>query len=255
MHPVLFELFGVPVRSFGVMMAAGFLVAAWIMRHRMEEEGLDPDLWGVMLLSVLVGSVIAARLYFAVDTALRTDARLPDLLALRGGMTWYGGLVGGFLGAALATWWAGIRLKTFADSACIGIAVGQAIGRVGCLLAGDDYGRPTDLPIGMAFPDGSPPTLDRVHPTQIYEMLWLLGAAAFLWRRRRASPFLCGEYLALHGAGRIAVEQLRTNPELALGLTQAQWFGIGLIAFSAITWTRYRRLARAGGAPPQRLQP
>jgi phosphatidylglycerol:prolipoprotein diacylglycerol transferase len=245
MHPVLFEILGVPVSSFGVLMSCGFLVGTWITTIRMREENLDPDLWGVMLLFVLVGGVAGAKLYFAVDGALRTEAGFLQRLVSGSGMTWYGGLVGGFLGAALGARLCRIPLKTFADSVCIGLAVGQAIGRVGCLLVGDDYGRPTDVAWGLAFPQGSPPTSVPVHPTQVYEILWLLPVALILWRRRRASPFLCGEYLAANGFGRIAIEHWRVNPEVALGLSEAQWFGLGLIVFASTSWIYYRRQRRA----------
>ncbi|UCE86699.1 MAG: prolipoprotein diacylglyceryl transferase [Deltaproteobacteria bacterium] len=254
MHPVLFEIFGVPVSSFGVLMSCGFLVGTWITTIRMREEGLDPDLWGVMLLCVLVGGVAGAKLYFAADTALRSGAGWLPLLGAASGMTWYGGLLGGFLGAALGARLCRISLKVFADCVCIGLAVGQAIGRVGCLLVGDDYGRPTDAPWGVAFPHGSPPTSVPVHPTQVYEILWLLPVALLLWRRRRASPFLCGEYLALHGLGRLVIEHWRVNPELALGLSQAQWFALGLIAYAAATLGYYRRRTRIEGGPGVRVR-
>ncbi len=240
MYPVLFEFFGVEVSSFGVLMSAGFLVGTSITVMRMREEGLDPELWGAMLIFMVIGGVAGAKLYFAVDTALRTPADFASLLLAPGGMTWYGGLVGGCLGAVLGALLRRISLKVFADSVCIGLAVGQAVGRVGCLLVGDDYGRPTDVAWGVAFPRGSPPTAAPVHPTQIYEILWLLPVAALLWRRRRASPFLCGEDLALHGLGRLVIERWRVNPELALGLSAPQWFGLLLIAYAGVTWSYYR---------------
>jgi phosphatidylglycerol:prolipoprotein diacylglycerol transferase len=245
MHPVLFEILGVPVSSFGVLMSCGFLVGTWITTIRMREENLDPDLWGVMLLFVLVGGVTGAKLYFAVDGALRTEAGFLRLLVSSSGMTWYGGLVGGFLGAALGARLCRISLKSFADSVCIGLSVGQAIGRIGCLLVGDDYGSPTDVAWGLAFPQGSPPTSVPVHPTQVYEILWLLPVALILWRRRRASPFLCGEYLAAIGLGRFAIEHWRLNPDVALGLSEAQWFGLGLIVYASTSWIYYRRPQRA----------
>ena len=118
--------------------------------------------------------------------------------------------------------------------------MGQALGRIGCLLVGDDYGRKTDLPWGLTFPQGSPPTLDTVHPTQLYEFFWLLLVGALLWRRRRASPFLFGEYLALNGLGRFFVEMLRVNPKVALGLTEPQWIGIGLMVLGGFGWLYFR---------------
>ena len=90
-------------------------------------------------------------------------------------------------------------------------AVGQSLGRVGCFLVGDDYGVATDLPWGVAFPRGAPPIDHPVHPTQIYESVWLFAGTWWLWRRRGRSPFLFGEYLLIQGAGRFAIEFVRKN--------------------------------------------
>jgi phosphatidylglycerol:prolipoprotein diacylglycerol transferase len=129
----------------------------------------------------------------------------------------------------------------FANCTAVAGAVGQSLGRIGCFLVGDDYGRATDLPWGLAFPEGAPPTLERVHPTQIYEILWLMPVAALLWSRRNKSPFLFGEYLALNGAGRIVIEHWRVNPEVALGLTEPQWIGIGLVVLGFVGWVYHAR--------------
>ena len=96
-------------------------------------------------------------------------------------------------------------------------AIGQALGRIGCFLVGDDYGRPTDGWFGIAFPEGAPPTLERVHPTQLYEAAWLFALTAFLWARRDRSPRLWAEYFMLAAVGRFAVEFLRVNPRVWLG--------------------------------------
>ena len=122
----------------------------------------------------------------------------------------------------------------------MGGALGQANGRVGCCLVGDDYGRVSDVPWALAFPKGSPPTPDPVHPTQLYETAWLLPVAALLWRRRRRSPFLFGEYVALNGLGRLVIEHWRVNPRVALGLTEPQWIGIALVILGAGSWLYYR---------------
>jgi len=138
-------------------------------------------------------------------------------------------------------------VKTFADCTAVAGAVGQSIGRLGCFLVGDDYGRPSDAPWAMAFPDGAPPTLARVHPTQLYEIAWLMPIAGFLWWRRKKSPFLFGEYLALNGLGRLWIEKLRINPAVALGLTEPQWIGLGLITLGMGGWLYFRM--RPVGAP------
>jgi phosphatidylglycerol:prolipoprotein diacylglycerol transferase len=111
-------------------------------------------------------------------------------------------------------------------------------------MVGDDYGRPTDLPWGVAFPLGLPPTVDPVHPTQLYEAAWLVAIGALLWRRRAASPLLFAEYLVLAGIGRFAVEILRINPRIALDLSAAQWIGIAMVGVGGALWLHAKRSAR-----------
>jgi phosphatidylglycerol:prolipoprotein diacylglycerol transferase len=235
-YPTLFEVFGYPISTFGVMLAVAFLVGTWITQVRMREEGLDPELGPTLLLYVMFGGILGSKLYFAIDVSMRTSTDFSSLFFSREGITWYGGLILATLIGAVGCRIHGLPVKTFADCTAVAGAVGQALGRVGCFLVGDDYGRPTDLPWGVAFPEGAPPTHETVHPTQLYEVVWLLPVAAFLWSRRRRSPFLFGEYLALNGVGRLVIEQWRVNPEVALGLTEPQWIGLGLVVLGTSGW-------------------
>jgi len=240
------EIFTVPgtsfaITSFGVMLMLAFLTGAWIASRRMDEEGLDPELAWTLLLYVMIGGIGGSKLYFAVDMWLREGGSFTGYLFSRGGITWYGGLIGATLLGAWGSRRHGVPLKTFADCCAVSGAVGQAMGRIGCFLVGDDYGKVTDVWWGVVFPQGMPPTYDPVHPTQLYEVAWLLPVAGLLWSRRRRSPFLFGEYVALNGLGRLVIENWRVNPTVALGLTEPQWIGIGLIAFGVGGWLYYRR--------------
>jgi phosphatidylglycerol---prolipoprotein diacylglyceryl transferase len=248
MYPVLFEIFGFPISTFGVMMAIAFLVGSWITAVRMKEEGLDPDLATTLLVYVMLGGILGSKLYFAVDVHLRTGIPFTKLLFARDGITWYGGLLMATFVGAIGCRIHRVSIKKVMDCTAVGGAVGQALGRVGCFLVGDDYGVPTDLPWGVSFPQGAPPTLETVHPTQIYEVLWLLPVAWFLWRRRHRSPFLFGEYIALNGLGRIFIELLRVNPKVALGLTEPQIVGVMLILTGAGAWLYFQRREEAVAA-------
>ena len=243
MYPELFTIPGTQytVSTFGVMMAMGFLVGYWITKKRMVETGLDPEAAPNILIWIMIGGVLGSKLYFAIDVSIREGYPFLDLLLARAGITWYGGLMGGALAGILACYYYGISVRGFADSVAPALAVGQALGRIGCFLVGDDYGKVTDVPWAVTFPQGAPPTLDWVHPTQLYEVAWLLPVAAFLWWRRKRSPFLLGEYLALNGAGRIVIEHWRVNEEVALGFTEPQWIGLALILVGAALWLYYRR--------------
>ncbi|MDH5306468.1 MAG: prolipoprotein diacylglyceryl transferase [Myxococcales bacterium] len=245
MYPELFRIGNFSVSTFGLMMAIAFLVGSWITAVRMKEEGLDPELAWSLLVYVMLGGVVGSKLYFAVDVHLRTGVPFTELLFAREGITWYGGLVGATLAGAVGASRNRVSIKQVMDCTAVAGAVGQSIGRLGCFLVGDDYGRASDLPWALAFPKGAPPTLETVHPTQIYEILWLLPVAFLLWKRRRSSPFLFGEYIALNGLGRIFIETLRVNPKVALGLTEPQFVGIALIVLGAGGWLFFRERARA----------
>jgi phosphatidylglycerol:prolipoprotein diacylglycerol transferase len=251
MYPELFRIpfIDFPVSTFGVMMAIAFLVGSWITAVRMREEGLDPELATTLLVYVMLGGIAGSKLYFAVDVHLRTGAPFADLLFSRDGITWYGGLVAATAVGAIGCRVHRVSVIAVMNCTAIAGAVGQAIGRIGCFLVGDDYGIPTDLPWGVAFPQGAPPTLDAVHPTQLYEILWLLPVAAVLWRRRHHSPFLFGEYIAANGIGRIIIEMLRVNPKVAFSLTEPQIVGICLLVLGAGSWLYFQRHAEAAGSP------
>ena len=241
MYPTLFTIPGIdyPISTFGVMMALAFLTGFWITAKRMQEEGLDPELASTLLIYAMFGGLLGSKLYYAIDVGIRTGAPFSELFFARAGITWYGGLIGGTLAC-----WIGARIMKLdfvllANCAATTLAVGQSLGRIGCFLVGDDYGEPSTLPWAVAFPEGAPPTLEKVHPTQLYEVVWLLPVAAVLWWRRKKSPFVFGEYLMANGAGRIVIEQWRINPEVALGMTEPQWIGVGLVVAGLSGWLYY----------------
>jgi phosphatidylglycerol:prolipoprotein diacylglycerol transferase len=241
MIPELFTIFGLSISPFGVTMALAFLVGSWITAVRMREEGLDPELATTLLVYVMLGGIAGSKLYYAIDTHLRTGVPFASLLFARDGITWYGGLIVATAVGAIGCRIHGVSIRKVMDCTAVAGAVGQAIGRVGCFLVGDDYGRETDLPWGVSFPKGAPPTDKHVHPTQIYEIMWLLPVAGLLWKRRHVSPFLFGEYLALNGLGRIFIETLRVNPKVAFGLTEPQIVGIALILGGVSSWLYFWR--------------
>jgi len=246
MFPTLFTIpgLGLEISSFGVMLAIAFLVGSWIANLQIQEKGLDADT-STLLIYVMLGGIVGSKLYFAIDVWFREGRPFLELLFSRGGITWYGGLIGATVVGAIGCRIHGVAIKTFADCTAVSGAVGQSLGRVGCFLVGDDWGRPTDLPWGIAFPRGVEPTDVPVHPTMLYEVLWLMPVAGFLWWRRKKSPFLFGEYLALNGLGRFFIENWRTNERVLLGLTEAQIIGISLMLLGVAGWIYYAREAAA----------
>ena len=242
MYPELFRIGNFPISTFGLMMATAFLVGSWITARRMKEVGLDPDLATTLLVYVMLGGIAGAKLYFAIDVSIRENRPFADLLFARDGITWYGGLILGTVVGAIGARIHGVSVVQMMNCIAPALAVGQAIGRIGCFLVGDDYGKVSDLPWAIGFPRGAPPTDPgvRVHPTQLYEVLWLLPVAFVLWRRRNRSPFLFGEYLVANGLGRLVIETLRVNPKVFGGLTEPQIVGLALIAGGSAAWLYFR---------------
>jgi phosphatidylglycerol:prolipoprotein diacylglycerol transferase len=159
-------------------------------------------------------------------------------------MSWYGGFVGGVLAGLAMVAWQRLPLMATLSAAAPALTLGHAVGRIGCFLVGDDYGRPTSLPWGIAFPDGLPPTTARVHPTQLYEAAALFVMTAVLIRLRRGgagSRAVFGTYLVAAGVVRFSIELVRVNVVVLAGMTTAQLFSIGLvIAGAALLATRRR---------------
>jgi phosphatidylglycerol:prolipoprotein diacylglycerol transferase len=248
MYPILFEIFGHPISTFGVMLAIAFLTGTWLTAKRLAEIGLDPEAATTMLLYAMVGGIGGSKLYFAIDVSLREGIPFSQLLFAREGITFYGGLIGAIIAVGIGTRIHNIPTGPFFNAVCLAGAIGQALGRIGCFLVGDDYGRPTSGPFGMAFPQGAPPTLERVHPTQLYEAAWLFALTAFLWFRRDKSPRLWAEYLVLAGIGRFCVEFLRVNPRVWLGLSEAQIIALALMAIGATSWLLAKRTPEPAAA-------
>jgi phosphatidylglycerol:prolipoprotein diacylglycerol transferase len=147
-------------------------------------------------------------------------------------MSWFGGFTGGVGAALFVMWRRGWPMIPFVAAATPALALGHAIGRIGCLLVGDDYGRPSDLPWAIAFPEGLPPTDVPVHPTQIYEGIPLAILAWLLIRWRRngvADTIVIGRYLLITGVLRFAIEFIRVNERVALNLTVAQWVSAAVV--------------------------
>lgn len=229
MYPVLFEVFGLPITSYGVSKALAALAAWFLLRREFRRLGWDPD---VALTVVVAGTVVGflgGKLYYLAEHYDRLT--MHDFGGA--GFTWYGGLIAGLAAFAVVIRHHRLPLVTAAAVAAAPLSVAYGIGRLGCLLAGDGtYGRPTDLPWGMVFPHGMVPTMVPVHPTPLYEALAAFLIAAVLWSVRiRWDPVaVIAAYAVLTGGARLLVEFLRINKPALLGLTQPQLWSLALTA-------------------------
>src|SRR5437763_2747392 len=254
MYPTLIKLGSFEITTFGLMMFAAFIVGGWVLTRQFRRYGMSDDAASSIVMAAALGGIAGAKIYYAI---LFRDRHL---LLDRADLVWYGGLIGGILGCSGYILLKKLDFFNVSDAAAPALAVGYALGRIGCFLVGDDYGRPTNSWIGIAFPKGSPPTtaeslrtfgvhvdpsippdqILRVHPTQLYE-----SAAAFVMfailmvasRRPHPKGRIFGLFLILMGIERFLVEIVRAKDDRFLGpFTIAQLIsvivfvvGVGLI--------------------------
>ena len=276
MYPVIFELpswfpllGGAPITSFGVFMLFAFLTGGYVLRAEMRRMGEDPDrAWDLVFMAV-VGGIVGAKLYYLLLNYRELAADPLGMLLSRGGLVWYGGFV---LATALVVW--EIRrqklpLAATADAIAPALALAYAVGRIGCFLVGDDWGRPTDSWVGVRFPRGTPPShvdqIERlfgisvdpelverygqvvpVHPTQLYEVAMSTLIFFVLWRLRgrHAPGWLFMLWLMLAGVERFLVEFLRAKDDRFFGaLTLAQVISLAVVAVGVVGVARISRRA------------
>jgi phosphatidylglycerol---prolipoprotein diacylglyceryl transferase len=244
MYPTLFRIGNFEITTFGVMVAIGALVGLWIFGRELARSGL-PASAGDAAMAGVFGGLVGAKLLWVAEHAGQEP--FLDLLFSRGGMSWFGGLVGGVSTAVMVMKWQRLPLIPTLAAATPALAIGHAIGRIGCFLVGDDYGRPSDLPWAVAFPRGLPPTDVRVHPTQLYEMaaLFIVGWLLIRWRRRGVpDAIVVGRYLVLAGSIRFAIEFIRVNERILGPFTLAHLVSPALIVAGTALLIAGSRVAR-----------
>jgi len=259
------------ITSFGVMLALAFLSGHFVLRSELGRLGADQEMSADALLGALVGGIVGAKLYYAALYWDLTAANPFGMLFSRGGLVWYGGFLGGVLGVIWVIRRKGASIPLTADAIAPALALSYSIGRLGCFLVGDDYGRPTDSFVGIAFPGGQPPStagnLRRfgadvdpaipdtevlaVHPTQLYEFSLSL-LFFFLLMRLRVHPhqkgWLFALWLVLAGAERFFVELFRAKDDRFLGsFTLAQAISVAVVVIGVTLIMRFRRPNAAVG--------
>jgi len=244
-YPFTLHLGPLTVTGYGLMMMVAFLMGGWAIQLELRRRQLNEEFAADIVIGAVVGGLIGAKLWYVA----LTGASLFE----RGGFVWYGGFLGGAAGVLLAGARRHAPLRFTAEICAPALALGYALGRVGCFLVQDDYGIPTSLPWGMRFPDGlpattvanleqlhvhfpagtDPATVLAVHPTQIYETVLMLLVFAWLWKRRQhghATGWLFGVYVLCAGAERFLIEFLRAKDDRVLGaFTLAQAMSVALM--------------------------
>jgi phosphatidylglycerol:prolipoprotein diacylglycerol transferase len=266
MFPVIFRIGDFEITSFGLMMFLSFISGAWIMSKQLKRYGMNGELAWDILAWVAIGGILGAKLYYL---ALHWQDVVADPIGeftSRGGLVWYGGLIGGITALYLQ-----IRprknkprlpMATIYDSTAPALAVAYGVGRLGCFLVGDDYGIYTDSPVGIAFPEGSPPStagqlrltgdtgvpaslpdsaVVTVHPTQLYEIGLAMVMFAILWRlggRKLKAGQLFAVFMVLYAVERFVIEFVRAKTDRFFGLSTSQFASIALLGLGIYFWYR-----------------
>lgn len=229
---------GLTLQTFGIMLALGLVSSGLIVHRRLGELGLPQDWAYEMLFFAGVGGVAGAKVWYVIEKG--------DVGSLFSGvgLVFYGGAIGGALAVAAWAWRHDLLDYRLFDMAAPALAIGYAVGRWGCQLAGDgDYGIPSDLPWAMAYPDGTVPTTVAVHPTPIYEFLAMGLVTWWLWRRRdQVRPYsLFALWALLSGIERFLIEFIRRNDDVVGVFSTAQFISLLLIAGGG-SWLLRERL-------------
>ncbi len=267
--------FAIP--TFGLMVACAMIAAYFVLRADLVRRGIaskDSGEAEALVSFPCLAGFVGAKLYHLLESPAEFFADPLHLLFSPYGFAWFGGLLAGFATFAFVAWritrhnvttGRPVSLLTIFDAGSPAAALGYGIGRIGCLLSGDgDYGIPTSLPWGMSFPNGLVPTVERVHPTPIYEFIAACAIAWWLWKLgapddggnsasklasrqtgRAASSKKPGEvfaaYLALTGVARFLVEFIRINPRTFLGMSNAQTAAAVSMIVGVFLWAGIRR--------------
>lgn len=256
LYPLTFQIGPLAITGFGIMVMLGFFMAGWVMQQRLRELDLNEQYAWDIIVAGVIGGLIGAKLWYVALYGV-------DRLFNRGGLVWYGGLIGGAAAVLFNGWRLKVPTRFTTELAAPALAVGYALGRVGCFLVQDDYGIPTSLPWGVKFPHGMPPTTAQnlsawgievppgtdpftvlaVHPTQLYETAIMLGVFWLLWRMRthaRGTGWLFGLYLMLAGTERFLIEFLRAKDDRYLGpFTLAQGAAVAVVLIGAVLTYRF----------------
>lgn len=247
MFPELLRIGDFQITSFGAMVAAAFLVAFWVSGMEFERKGMSRRLHEQGFLACLVGGILGAKLLFLIENVPLSDliSHPMHYLLLRGGLTFYGGFFLSLFAFFVLTKKHKESFWKVLDATAPALAIAYATGRVGCLLVGDDYGVASTLPWAMPFPKGSPPTLEAVHPTQIYETIIMSLVFLVLWKiRKKDRPvgWLASIYLGLAGLERFFVEFIRNTTESPISsLSVAQVMALALILIGALKYISLRK--------------
>ncbi len=268
MFPELIDLFGVKISTYGVLVALGLILAYFLAIRLSRRSGIPEDKAEAVFIYAVVLGIIGSRIAFLIEHPEDINSVIDVIALWKGGVSFFGGLIGGILGALLAIKRHSLPLWKVADVASPSLALAHAIGRLGCTAAGCCYGRPVpnveDVSVGVhfmkdfpffyiVFPPGAvAPQGIPLYPTQILEaggnfLIFLI--LLFLFGKKRFDGEVFSLYMLLYGAERFALEFYRgvTPPIPGLGLTWNQVVTLMMIVSAIALFFVLRRQPSPAG--------
>lgn len=242
MKPVLFSIGPIQIYSFGLMIMLGVVLSLYLMGQKVEKSPLPAkdkifDLVFVVLGVGFLGGRIA---YIIQQREWYFEDPLKIFAVWEGGLIFYGGLIGGFLGLVLYAKKHKYSLWALMDYIVPYVALSQAFGRVGCFLNGCCHGKVCELPWAVSIPG----TLEKVHPTQLYETGFLLVLFAFLrklYDQNKTVGFVAFLYFVLYAAGRFVIEFFRSGNPMLFFFTWNQWLSIAIALTATLFYLKVRK--------------
>lgn len=256
--PFAYDVGPLELTGFGLAMLLAFVIGQMVATEELDRRGWGSEIMGDITVAAVIGGLLGAKVYYAI--------LVGDISAIfsRAGFVFWGGLMGGMLGAVVVVVMKKDSFARISDACAPGLAAAYSVGRSGCWAVGDDYGTPWNGPLAVAFPEGAPPStvanltqqfglkefadqpgnmVLAVHPTQLYEVVMGLVMFFILWRMRdhkHAQGWLFGVYCVLQGTERFIVEFFRAKDDRFFGtFTMAQMIALGFIAAGAV-WMQMR---------------
>jgi phosphatidylglycerol:prolipoprotein diacylglycerol transferase len=266
MHPVLFQIGSVTIYTYGVLAAAGFLAGLWLAYRQAPRAGLNAHrVWNLGVYGILM-ALLMSKVWLIFSAGGYYIAHLGEISSMatfQSAGTFYGGILGGILWVVLYTRFQKMPLLAVLDVVAAPVALGHAIGRMGCFVAGCCYGKPTSLPWGVTF---TSPVAERIagtplrvslHPTQLYEAgAEFLNLLLLIWlgARQRFTGQLIGAYFVLYGIERGTIEFFRGDPGRTMlfhdTVSLMQIVSVGLIITGVGLWCRGLRHAGSIASVP-----
>ena len=279
MYPWI-DLYFIKIPSFGLMVASAFLICHYFLKKEFKKNDLSETIIDDIIFYAVISAILGSKIYFVIETqsfgllfenlknilysaiTLNISNLIIELQSMGSGLVFNGGLICAILLIGLYVKRHRLDFLKLADIITPFILLGHGIGRIGCLLVGDDYGVPSNLPWAISLPNGLPVTsietfmthfsflgysreylqqylingsnnIISVHPTQIYEMVLYFIFFYLIMRYKKSLDFFKGSifcvYLVTGGFSRFIVEFLRTNERYMFNLSSAQYVSLFMV--------------------------